>query len=378
MDVGPIVRRFPLVARPRPACAPLAERVREIGALARQAEHTGRLSLAAAAFNKAALLASDCGLPELARTLCWRHSEAYLRTQPLDAKVARYGLEPLVNLARLLIRSGDGAAAHDLLDTLFHAVKSRSDAVIDGRAVSFEHISGPEDDHRELHQWLWAVLLADGARALAGVDRWTDALAHLQRHKGIGKRMLDGRQVAVIARLMAGEASEAVPFLAETAPGEPWENAVTACLDMISRRQAALPVSGHLTAMLDHYQQLDRTPDLAVFHTRLGLCVIDVASDVDPSATHRAAAELIDQTVATGDGYAARDVLAHTGCSSLLTSLQAEQLGHVVEACALGRGGIPAEIRADLMAALDISEGELRRTLVEVDTPADSLMQDRG
>ncbi|MFF4350291.1 hypothetical protein [Streptomyces sp. NPDC001530] len=364
MDASQIVRRFPLVARPRPACLPLVERVREIGALARDAERDGRLALATAAFNKAALLASDCDLPELARTLCWRLSEAYLRTQPLGAQVARYGLEPLVNLARLLcIRSGNGEAAYDLLDTLFQAVKSRSDAVIDGLTVSFEHISGSEDDHRELQQWLWAVLLADGARALASAGRWTDALAQLQRHKGIGKRMLDGRQVAVIAMVTAGHAFEAVTFLAETVAGEPWENAVTACLNVMSRRQAAMSVGGDLATMLDCYQQLDRTAELAVFHTRLGLSVIDVADGVDQSAAHRVAAELVGQTVASGDGYAARDVLAHTGCSTLLTSLQAQQLGRAVEASALGRGGIPAQLRTDLMTALDTSEGVLGRTL---------------
>ncbi|WP_217572517.1 hypothetical protein [Streptomyces sp. GbtcB7] len=364
MDASQIVRRFPLVARPRPACPPLAERVREIAALARNAERDGRLAPAAAAFNKAALLASDCDLPELARALCWQHSELYLRIQPLGAQIARYGLEPLVNLARLLIRSGDGEAAYILLDSMYQAVKTRSDTVIDGRTVSFQHITGSDDDHRELYRWLWAVLLADGARALASAGRWTDAFAQLQRHKGIGKRMLDGRQVAVIAKIMAGDIGEAAPLLDETAPGEPWENAVTACLTVMSRRQAALPVDRNLDAMLDSYQQLNRTAELALFHTRLGLSVIDVADDVVQSVAHRVAADLIHQTVTSGDGYAARDVLAHPGCFTRLTGRQAQQLGHAVEACALGRGGIPAELHADLMAALDTSEGVLRRTLV--------------
>jgi hypothetical protein len=34
MKFGQIARRFPLVARPRPACPPLPERIREIGDLA--------------------------------------------------------------------------------------------------------------------------------------------------------------------------------------------------------------------------------------------------------------------------------------------------------------------------------------------------------
>lgn len=366
MDASQIVRRFPLVARPRPACTPLDERVREIGALAREAEREGRVALAAAVFNRAALLASDCNLPELARALCWRHSEAYLRTQPLGAQVARYGLEPLVNLARLLIRSGDGEAAYALLDSMFQAVKSGSDTVIDGRTVSFEHITGSDENRRELYQWLWAVLLADGARALASAGRWTDALAQLKGHKGIGKRMLDGRQVAVIADLTEDNALDAMALLADTVPGEPWENAVTACLKVMSRRQDGLPVDRELAEMLHCYQQLDRAAELAVFHTRLGLSAIDVAGGVDEMVAHCVAAEIIDQTVVAADGYAAREVLAHASCSAILTSAQAQRLGHAVEACALGRGHIPAGLRADLMAALDISEDVIRQTLAPI------------
>lgn len=82
MDVSQIVKRFPLVARPRPACPPLAERVREITDLAAAAERDGNVTSATVALNKAALIASDCGMPDLARALCWRHAEAVLRAQP--------------------------------------------------------------------------------------------------------------------------------------------------------------------------------------------------------------------------------------------------------------------------------------------------------
>lgn len=73
MHANPVTRRFPLVARPRPACPPLNERVKEVGDLATAAaEQTGTtgLSLAATAHNKAALIASDCGLADRARSLC--------------------------------------------------------------------------------------------------------------------------------------------------------------------------------------------------------------------------------------------------------------------------------------------------------------------
>ncbi len=61
MDASQIARRFPLVPRPRPACLPLAERVQEIHDLARRANQNGDLGTGAAALNRAALIASDCG-----------------------------------------------------------------------------------------------------------------------------------------------------------------------------------------------------------------------------------------------------------------------------------------------------------------------------
>jgi hypothetical protein len=104
----------------------------------------------------AALIASDCGLHDLARTLCWQHFDTYLNRWPLDTPTARHALEPLVNLARLLIRTRDANRAHHLLDALFHAVSAHGDAVIDGRSLSFRHLTNTEteEDHRTLCQWL--------------------------------------------------------------------------------------------------------------------------------------------------------------------------------------------------------------------------------
>src|SRR5213079_568106 len=79
-------------------------------------------------------------------------------------------------------------------------------------------------------RWLWTVLLADGTRALAGAGRWKDALDHLQQHRGIGHRLLDGRQVAVLATCLTGDPAAALMLLEASAPAEPWEHAVAACL----------------------------------------------------------------------------------------------------------------------------------------------------
>ncbi|EKX61085.1 hypothetical protein STRIP9103_03985 [Streptomyces ipomoeae 91-03] len=61
---------------------------------------------ASAVYNQAALIASDLGLPDLAREMCHQHAAAYLHACPLPGMSAIRGLEPVVNLARLQIRAG--------------------------------------------------------------------------------------------------------------------------------------------------------------------------------------------------------------------------------------------------------------------------------
>jgi hypothetical protein len=102
---GPIAQRFPLVARFRPPCLPLPERVRGLVELADTAVKKSDQGLASAAYNQAALIASDLGLPDLAREMCHQHAAAYLHACPLSGMSAIRGLEPVVNLARLQIRA---------------------------------------------------------------------------------------------------------------------------------------------------------------------------------------------------------------------------------------------------------------------------------
>ncbi|SCG38738.1 hypothetical protein [Micromonospora coxensis] len=313
-----VLRRFPLVARPRPAAKALTIRVDGLCALADRADREGDLAAASAVYNQAALIASDCGQPELARQWCHEHADAYLRALPLGAQAARHALEPLVNLARLHIRDGKGDAALGLLNDLFQAVSSRTDTLIDGCPVPASRLTRTDDDHREVRQWLWGVLLADGARALTSAGRWTEAYEHLQRHNGIGHRMLDGRQVAVIAHIACGEIERARVTIAKTVRGEPWEEAVTACLAYVCARAGDEPEDAYLDALLRSYRRLTPTPNLAVFHTRLGLTVLDVAGGVDHPGVRSLAADLIDQALAVRDAYVARELLDHPGISAVI------------------------------------------------------------
>lgn len=360
--VGQFARRFPLVARTRPACVPLARRVTELSERARQATCTGDITEAAAVHNQAALVASDCGLPDLARQWCHQQVNIFLRAHPLGAQEARLALEPITNLARLYIREGQGERAFALMDTLFTAVSSRSAVNVDDIDIPADLTNAPEV-HEEIRRWLWAVLLATGARALAAAGRWAEARTRLERYKGIGRRMLDGRQVAIIAHAVAGDHDGALALLADTTPGEPWENAVTACLTTHCRRTSGIAT---LDNLLDHYHHLGTAePGLTVFRTRLGLSFIDAIGTVDTPPARRIAAELINHTTAAQDGYAARDVLAHAGCRELLTDNQTRELVDLVDECALGRGTIPVPLMAELLAAISSVEQVLVHNLPE-------------
>ena len=362
-----VALQFPLVARPRPACPPLDERIREIGDVARAAEEQSgneALPLAATAHNTAALIASDCGRPDLARSLCLRQLNLYLRAQPLSAQASQYALEPVVNLARLLIRDGEAFDAYLLLDALFRAVSSRGEAEIAGTSVSFSGLTRSEQDHREVCQWLWTVLLADGTRALAGSGQWEQALASVEQRGGVGQRMLDGRQVAVLARCLAGDSVTARRVLDETEPVEQWEHAVVACLTTFCLRAASKPfvMAGEATA--EQYLQLVRTPGLVVFRTRLGLAMVDVVGEPLRPSIARVIARLVDDVIETGDGYAARDILAHRALRGRLTPPKTRAMSGAVEAAGLGHEPIATALLEELLAAARTSERTTARVLL--------------
>ena len=376
---GAFARRFPLVARPRPTCHPLTRRVAALAERARHAAQTGALTEACAVHNQAALIASDCGLPDLARTWCRRQATLHLRDHPLDARHARHALEPLTNLARLHIREGHGELAFDLIDTLFTAVSARTTSQVDGVEIPTDLTDSPPT-HRELRSWLWAVLLATGARALAVAGRWTDAHTQLRRYNGVGHRMLDGRQVAVIAHAVTGDTRGALALLADTTPADPWENAVTACLTVACH---PTPGAGTPEELLDRYHHLDPTTSgIGVFHTRLGLSFVDALTGTDDptmrEAADRIATVLIAQTLRAPDGYAARDILAHDRCRDQLTAIQHRDLTSQVQHCGLQLGTIPPPELTELTTALTHAENVITQPYAAKPGPRGRPATSRG
>jgi hypothetical protein len=322
-------QRFPLIARPRPACTPLADRVTGLHALAANAIATGSIADATYVFNQSALLASDCGAHDLARRWCHHLARLALASH----HPGRFALEPVVNLARLRIRAGDGATAWKMLEALYQAVTDRATITIDGVTIDGADLTHTRERHRELREWAWKVLLGTGTHALASAQRWDEARERMTHHRGIGQRMLDGRQIAVIAHAFAGRATEAKAMLHDTTHGQPWENAVTSCLKLLC-------ASGDHAEADTSYHQQPPGQGLAVFWTRLGLSLIDAIGH------HQSHAQALIVRVlhhATDDGYAARDVLAHRACREAATDEQVRQLRHVVHACGLDQGHLSAD-----------------------------------
>ncbi len=359
---GPVARLFPLIARPRPPCLPLPARVAALTELACQAQREAHHGIASSVFNQAALLASDLGMPGLARQWCHRHAVAYLNSCPLSGMDAIRALEPLVNLARLHIRDRQADQGHQLLLALYEAVASPCAGVFDGITVP-AYLTATDVGRREVRQWLWRIIIADGTRALTTAGRWQDALRHVEQHHGIGQRMLDGRQVAVLARATSGDHDGAQQILAGTTPGEPWENAVTACLTALCQPPRWQPSALDIDILARTCRQPDFQPGLSVFNTRLILAILGLARQVDRPALRTQAGALADRIAQHQDGYAAREILRHDDCLRLLTTRQKNRLTCTVKRCALGSHTIPPQAHADLCAALDSSETLITGTL---------------
>ncbi|MFD8969309.1 hypothetical protein ACFV0C_30745 [Streptomyces sp. NPDC059568] len=330
--------------------------------LANTAVQQGDVGVASTVYNRAALAASDIGAPELARTMCHQHAAAYLHYCPLPGVTAIRALEPVVNLARLQIRAGHANDGRRLLLALYDAVATGTGTDVQDIHVPADLTASPEDRH-EIRAWLWRVLLADGARALTTAGRWAEALVHVETHRGVGQRMLDGRQVALLAALTAGDAPAAEDLLARTEPGEPWEDAVTSCLTVLTRRAASRPLHHHLHDLVATYLDRADEPGMTVFNTRLGLTVLDaIASTEDPTA-RLVVADLHRRATETTDGYAARELLAHPSFTALATNRETQDCRALLHACALGAGAIPADLHDEMTAAIRASNHVIRSSI---------------
>lgn len=278
------LHRFPLVPRPHPVRAPLDARLTEIGRLvASAASAADPRTVDAVAWNHAALLASDHHLPELARRLCRHHHLRYDNLSLWDDRTARLALEPLINLARLHLRDHDPDTAITLLTALRVGVDTRADTTVDDLPVRTSRITDHTAEHRRLRVWMWNVLLTEGIRGLAAAGRWSDAMTHAHRHRGIGDRLLDGRQAAVVAHLANDDLGRARRLVRLCDVRRPWERAVAATLTCAIDLADGAAASATVTTMVERYLAVDLDDKHASFTERLGSAVATLARQADRS-----------------------------------------------------------------------------------------------
>ncbi|MFE0150166.1 hypothetical protein ACFWY5_23655 [Nonomuraea sp. NPDC059007] len=373
-----IAARIPLVCRTKLPGKPLAERIADLTALTVEsagADHHDLVARACGVLNISALIASDAALPGLAADLCWRQHQVFAEAGSLPRDIAVMSLMPLINLARLLIREGDGQAAYELLDRLYRAAQQRGATVIHDHDVDLSPLTHTHGDHNAVCTELWVALLIDGARALSQQGRWSEAAAAMATHRGIGNRLLDGRQLKIMALLAQDRPDEAIALIDSTLPAEPWEATVAALLRIAIRPGTTPTPQDEVEHVLTQTYGLvtAQEPTTAAFRARLALTALDVAAGRCQRSGARLAAAVID--VAATDAYAARDVRAHPAMRSRMTGQQHQDLAAVIAAAALGTGSIPDVHLNALNEAVEHAEERLRNLLTAPAHPRPTTLE---
>jgi hypothetical protein len=357
---------FPLVQRERPPGRPLEARIAELTRLAEpmlDATSHGRITRACEVLNKAALIASDCGLPTLACALCWRQYELFEVVRPWPSWAIKLAVQPLLNVARQLIREGHGDHAYAMLESLYSAARSQTSIMTSGRVIDFGAFIATPDNHKAVCTMLWTALLADGTRALTQAGHWREAAERVEQHRGVGNRLLDGRQVAIIARIEDGDASRAIELVEQSQITEPWEHAVQRILRVLCLRTVDSVTSADVAMMLVSAHSLARSPDpdTAVARTRISIAALNLAAPCSVGQTEALRISLVD--LAMKDAYAAHDVLSNPALAGQLTASRLDALHDLVRSCGLRRGTIPSRLRDQLMAVVGRAAATLANEL---------------
>lgn len=366
-----VAARFPLVPRARLTCPDLGTRIAEACTYAHEStEQTnpeGRLERACSAWNLAALIAADCGMPGLAADLCWRQFQIFQKAWPVSGPTAIASLQPLVNLARLVGRAGNPDGAYEALHAMNHALNhGGGSAQIHGRSVSFDAFATTSSDRREAVPWLRTVLLEDGTRLLVATGQWTRAAAHAALCDDARDRLSDARQVQVLAHVHDGHTDLALTLLETGALTEQWERAVAACLRVYSDLRTARPRAASVAAMLDSVSDARQSlpgRGTTFFRFRLGLTAMELAAQAHPGREEALCTELIRDTAESGDAFTARELLRHETVRARMAPADTQQLDTVIHNAGLGRGTTPASLLSELMGAVETAEASLTQAL---------------
>jgi thiopeptide-type bacteriocin biosynthesis protein len=366
-----LLERFPLVPQHRFRCPDLETNVRNVRECATSCHEPvtaeERINRACTVWNLSALIAADCGLPDLAADLCRQQFEIFRAASPISGVAVIPSLQPLVNLARLTRRAGDPEGAYRELEAINHAVHNGGEVMINGESIDFDGLI--IDRPSTVDRWLRDVMRDEGTRALVAAGQWTNAATHAEKY-GAGTQLREARQTGIIARTLRGQAGAALDMVDNTVTTENWEHAVAACLRdhalLKNQRLGAADLNVLFNAVRRAREATDRPTTL--FRTRLGLAAADLAVVAHADA-RPLCAELIEEAQRSDDAFVARDVLAHPGCQELTNPTQAKRLATQVERAGFGAGEIPAPLLANLMASVKTAHKALVDTLALATEP---------
>ena len=341
---------LPLGGWPRKPCPPLPARTALITEILNG--NGSPLGTASHALNMAALLASDCGMDDLARDLCHRQIQPYTRLRrPLTADEGRLMLGPALNLARLDLRAGSPDNALRRLEEADQAVAAGRDLAVDGSMLPVSAISGTGEEHAKLRNIVRALHVGDGVRAHAMAGRWHLAAGLAETLGGVYPRLLEGRQAVVIARCLAGELDDARRVLVKATLAESWEDQVAACLAVLASPTGE--DTGTIDTMTSRFLTDPLPADRVLFRARLSATVVALSRQIRPDNAAQVAIAAANEAIQAGDAYAARDILASPAAASLLGPRSRKELALIADESGLGRGTIPPALADILRLTVD-------------------------
>ncbi|MBA9002859.1 thiopeptide-type bacteriocin biosynthesis protein [Thermomonospora cellulosilytica] len=373
------LRHFPLIPRPRLTCPPLPDRIQAVrdhaDAAAAATDPDERIDHACSAWNLAALIASDSGLPGLAADLSWQQYEILLPGWPMPGRTAIAALQPLINLARLHGRARRPERMYQALTDLGYALDHGGSLLLHDTTITLDGLTTPDNAAR-IRAWYQDVLAQDGTRALAATGDWTRAVAHAALHDPAPERLREARQTRVIALILNGDHDRALALLDNPHPADrddPVNTALRALLDAHADRphhtHLARLVSTLTATMSTGYAPNQGDGDnrsTVLFRIRLAQIADDLG--VDPGVTAPFWERLTDETLQVADAYAARDALATPSCRATLTPDRAAALTDLTRRAALTPTGPPTGIVTDLAALtapLKLAAGVLIETITD-------------
>lgn len=363
-----LARRFPLVSRSHLVYPSLTARAEEVKACAEKSTRGGplvdRINLACASWNLAALIASDCGLADLATELCLRQLLLFQGAWPVTGDTAIAGLQPIVNLVRLTARAGDPHAAYQQLIGVHRAVHDGGTVAVHGHPVDLTGFT-TKATLNHIRPWFHDLLLDDGTRLLVAAGHWHEAAEHATAYDEQPERLSGSRQARVVASLHTGALDTANSLIDKATITEPWEEAVAQVLrhyaDRLAGRATAKGFAAAALAVRDGLEP--DPPHLRMFRVRLVLATLDLVPEGCEALARPLYDAIVSDTTQARDAYAARAILRHPG--PLASERSRHELEAIVDDGGLGQGALPESVLSTMMRAVSTAEASLAQCLTE-------------